>query len=192
MKKEIPFIYVVIALSLLVIIFGSYYLLYSKGGMTGHATTSSQWGNLSVGVQTAMACTWSAATLNVSFGSALDPGTVANASANYFSEDNSSGYNVTVSTLSTHTANVTITGKDLYSGANFINVSNVTWRSNSTALNGSDMVYANSRPLNASAYNVFSGLAIGGNGSFRFWLNISSNVIAGTYVGNYTMTCIEA
>jgi hypothetical protein len=163
-------------------------------GMTGFATA--QVGNLTASVATYISCTWSDEALAVSFGSNLNPGTNdINATNNYAGVGNGTSYNVTVDTLSNVKANVTVKGADLISGVNAIAVGNVTWQSNSTAANGTNMVPTGSIAL-TTAYDttnkIASNLAIGSTSHYRYWIDIPSGQVAGSYVGNYTMQCQQA
>ncbi len=186
--------YYLIVLAVVVLALGIYYVSYSKQpSVTGFATSNSQLGNLSVGVQTYMACTWSAATLNVSFGTSLNPGTNdTNATANYNQAGEGSGYNVTVDSLSTSAANITILGNDLCSGANLIEVGNVTYQSNSTNLSGDNMVPSGSTAITDSAVVMIQDEPIDSTAWYRLWLDIPIDTVAGDYVGNYTLQCEEA
>lgn len=187
---------VLIVIILLVI--GGYFL-FSDAEITGRATTDSQVGNLSASIQTLIACTWSDVSLSVSFGSNLDPGTndlnATNNTNNNAGADNNTYYNVTVDTLSNQIANITIRGDHLISGANTIGVGNVSWASNSTAANGTNMVAASSNEL-LIAYDdtnqVAGDEAIGSTVYYRLWLDVPSGQVAGTYAGNYTMQCEAA
>lgn len=178
--------------------FGVIFLLQqnSPSFLTGFATA--QVGNLSAGVATYLSCTWSDPSLAISFGSNLNPGTAAiNASLNYNSTlpGNISQYNVTVDTLSNVQANITIRGDHLLSGANIIGITNVTWASNITAPNGTNMISPNGVILTGS-YNtatpVGANRPVASQTFFRMWLSIPNGAVAGTYVGNYTMQCAQA
>jgi len=191
MKKSWYYL-IVIAVVFLIIIF--YSVSYSKPLMiTGFATTDSQLGNLSVGVQTYMACTWSVNTLNVSFGTSLSPGqNDTNATGNYDQAGNGTAYNVTVDLLSTSNADITITGNNLTDGANIINIENVTWQSNTTAANGTNMVPDGSTSINVSEVDIITNEPTNSTVWYRLWIDIPNNTVAGTYEGNYTLKCAEA
>lgn len=175
----------------LVVIF--YSVSYSKPLMiTGFVASDSQLGNLSVGVQTYMVCVWSSVTLNVSFGTSLNPGqNDTNATANYNQVGDGTGYNVTVDILSTSNADISITGNNLTDGANIINIQNVTWQSNSTAANGTNMVPAGSTSVNSSEVDISFNEPTNSTVWYRLWLDIPDNTVAGNYVGNYTLKCEE-
>jgi hypothetical protein len=170
-----------------------YYLI--KNSITGYAITDAQVGNLSVGVQTYVACVWSDDTLSVSFGSELDPGqSDINATENYALGGDGTAYNVSSSLLSNVNVDIKIKGADLVSGANRIGVGNVTWASASEA-NGAGLVPASSFAL-LTDYDEVNKLAtnlVAGDASyFRFWIDIPSGQVAGTYVGNFTQLCEQA
>src|SRR3989338_7644886 len=107
-------------------------------GITGLATSASQRGNFSATISTYVACTWSNAALDVSFGTSLDPSsTDINGTGNYeFTSGpttNGTMYNLTVDTLTNVPVNVQMLGSDLTSGSNTITVGNITWSSSSTS-----------------------------------------------------------
>lgn len=166
------------------------YVLFLPVDFTGYATTDAQTGNLTVGVQTYMACTWSNPAITVDFGSSLDPGTNdINASANNMGAD--TGYNITVSALSTASADITISGNDLIDGANIILVENVTYQTGTTASDAA-MVPSGSASINETAMEMFINKAPGTVNHYRMWIDIPSEVVAGSYQGNYTLTCAQA
>lgn len=197
MKRErtVSFIFIIIAA---IILFGLIYLLFQipEIGITGYATTDFQLGNLTVGVQTYIACTWSSSTLNVSFGTSLDPGsTGVNASQNYImdgSPNNGTGYNVTVDVLSTAAADMTITGDDLIYSGNVLGIGNVSYASNSTDFNGTNMIYSGSTNITGSPVDIITNEAVGSTAWYRLWIDLPAGVVAGNYVGNYTIQCEEA
>ena len=160
--------------------------------ITTYATTDSQTGNLTVGVQTYMACTWSDVALNVSFGESLNPGTDDyNATENYNCTIalNGSCYNVTVSSLSTANADVLISGMDLVYSANTLKIGNVTYQANTTFANGSNMVPTGSTAITGTPTAIFSNEPINSSAWYRLWIDLPASTVAGTYVGNYTLTC---
>lgn len=147
---------------------------------------------MSASVQTYMACTWSDSTLNVDFGSLLNPGTNDIEATDNDVLSPGTGYNVTVSSLSTSNANITILGNDLIDGANNIGVGNVTYASSSSSASDAGMVAGSSTPITGAAVNVDSGVSPGTTEHMRFWLDIPTGIVAGDYVGNYTIECTEA
>jgi hypothetical protein len=163
---------------------------------SGFATSDSQLGNLSAGVQTFVTCTWSDSALDVSFGSNLNPGdSDLNATQNYILEnggENGTGYNVSVGDLTTANVNITILGSDLVDGSNLIGIGNVTWASNETANNGTNMIPGSSTSVTGSAVNIASNVAPSSSVHYRFWLDIPSGIVQGSYEGNYTVECAEA
>lgn len=188
--------YAITLLIVLVLAFGVYFVIYlNSQKITGYATSDSQLGNLSVGIQTYMACTWSNEALDVQFGSNLDPDAVnVNATGNYNLTGNpwnGTQYNVTVDILSTSAANVTVYGDSLRDGVNFIDVQNVSYYYNMTYDNASQMIAASSVVLTDTDALMKSNIAAGNTLHYRWWLDIPATAVAGTYVGNYTMTCIE-
>ena len=160
--------------------------------ITGAAT--SQVGNFTAAVQTYISCTWSDSSLNVSFGSSLNPNTNdINASLNYVvAAANITWYNVTVDTLSNVVGNITVQGADFISGANRLGITNITWASNTTNSSGVNMQASSSTVLTTS-YDIANVVAlnepIGSTAWFRFWLDVPSGQLSGTYNGNYTMQC---
>lgn len=162
-------------------------------GITG---MSSQVGDFTAGVQTSISCTWSNAALTVSYGTSLDPGSSdINATGNYNTTGSGTDYNVTNDILSNDEVNITVKGESFTSGANTIKVGNTTWASNSTSDAGANMLPGSSIELTTTyntANETATNLAIGSIAYYRFWLDIPSNQVAGTYSGNYTMLCQAA
>ncbi|HLC86302.1 MAG TPA: hypothetical protein VJG30_03385 [Candidatus Nanoarchaeia archaeon] len=118
------------------------------GKITGAATSTV--GNFTANVVSGIACTWSNAALNVSFGGglaqSLTQGAVYNASKNYegyiggglqILGHNWTLYNVTADSTNTDSVNITMSGRHLQSGANILGITNVTWMSNQTNGNAS-------------------------------------------------------
>ncbi len=201
MKKAGSHIYFLVLLIAAVTLFSTFYFqektFQDSDMITGFA--SSQVGNLSATVSTYLACTWSNAALNITFNGTLNPGdTDQNATQNYnFSTPatNGSSYNVTVDSLSNVQANITVLGASLTSGANILGVGNVTWDSNTTDSNSTLMAASGSIVLTTSydtVNKVASNEPIGSTVWFRFWLDIPTVQLAGSYVGNYTMSCDQA
>lgn len=162
--------------------------------ITGYATSDSQVGNLSASIQTYMACTWSDETLDVSFGSLLNPGTNdVNATQNYAGTDGGTLYNVSVDALSTANADILIKGNSMVDGANEIGVGNITWASSTTsASDNASMNPASSTSLTVSDTTLATSISPESNAHYRFWLDIPIGTVAGNYIGNYTITCQEA
>ena len=162
--------------------------------VTGYAT--SQNGNLTATISTYISCTWTNAALNISFGLNLNPSdTDVNATQNFGTYSNGTSYNATVDTLTNVNVNFTVAGSNLVSGTNIIGIGNVTWQSNTTANNGTNMLGTNSIILSASQNTtnpVGGNLAAGSSTHFRFWLDVPAAQTAGAYSGNYTMQCIQA
>lgn len=170
----------------------SVFFIVDNSKLTGHATTDSQVGNLTASVQTYMACTWSDSSLNVDFGSLLNPGTNnIDATENYI-QVNGTGYNVTVSPLTTALANITIVGNDLVDAAKVIGIDNVTYAVNSSDNDGANMIPGSSVPITGAATNIDSDVSPGTTEHYRFWLDVPTGTVAGNYVGNYTIECKEA
>jgi hypothetical protein len=172
------------------------YGYWGKPTLTGFAT--SQIGNFSANVATYLACTWSDPALSITFGSNLNPGDLdinATGNQNVTYVGNYSMYNVTVSTISNVQANITMLGADFVSGSNLIGVNNITWASNSTQGNATNLVPSSSTQLNIS-YNQQQKVAvaesIGSTVWYRFWLDIPNGSIAGSYTSNYTQLCSQA
>ncbi len=164
--------------------------------ITGMATTASQVGNLSVSVATYVACTWTDDSLTVSFGTNLDPSTVVNATKNYnITTNNGTNYFVNNSMLSNVQVNISIRGTDLTSGANVLGVGNITWKSNITISNSTQMIPANDIDLTAAydtANHIASFLPRGSAAYFRLWLAVPASQTAGSYNGTYTQLCEQA
>jgi len=206
MKKEILINDTIIAVFILIVTFISFFYYYTEHAssqISGAAT--SQVGNLSANIQTYISCTWSSPALNVSFGATLNPGdTNVNATRNYnetstnASYDNATSYNVTVDTLSNVAGNITVLGADLMASANVFGVTNISWQSNTTANNGSNM----NGTANTTSYvlqysydlvnKVAVAEAVGSTVWYRFWMDVPSAQVAGVYTGNYTMQCTQA
>lgn len=185
-------VYIAISASVLILAVLLIVSFFSNESLTGHATVDSQVGNLSADVQTYVACTWSAASLAVDFGSLLNPGTDdINATENDMLSPGT-GYNVTVDSLTTSNVNITISGNDLADGGNVIAVGNITWAANETDSDGINLVPGSSTSLTSSDVNLASDIAPDNTAHYRFWLDIPSQIVAGNYEGNYTMTCEEA
>ena len=117
--------------------------------ITGAATSTV--GNLTANVVTAVACTWSNAALNVSFGEgiaqSLSQGSIYNASKNYEGYIGAGAqnaginwtlYNVTADVTNTDSINISIKGSHLLIGINTLGISNVTWMTNETNGNATD------------------------------------------------------
>lgn len=194
--NNLVLVFALLIVSLLLLYFTPSLLPEEGNAITGFA--ASQVGNLSVGVATYIACTWSNPALTVSFGSSLNPGTNdTNASNNYAGLFGATFYNVTVDTLSNVQANITMKGEDFISGANKIAISNVSWTSNSSYDNdnGSNMKIASAVAL-TNIFNNNTPIAayepIGSTAWFRFWIDVPASTVAGTYLGNYTQQCITA
>ncbi len=186
----------------------SFFVLYGflpQLSVTGLATTATQVGNLTVGVQTFIACTWANNDFNISFGDNINPGTNDyNASHNFDYPNTSLGsaqdlnngtsYNISIDSTTNVQTNVTIKGLHFLSGANIIGIGNVTWAGNTTRANGTNMLPSTSNILSLS-YNatvpVGSLLNAGGTAWFRFWLDVPAGATAGQYSGNFTQQCSQ-
>jgi len=185
-RKSIYYISIGIFIALIIFIFSS------GSDLTGHATSDSQVGNLSAGVQTYMACVWSSPTLNIDFGNSLNPGTSdINGTDNYIMSPGT-GYNVTVSGISTSNANITILGNDLVDGANVIGVGNITWQASTTSNIDAALVPTGSNPITGAVVDIATNIAPSSATYYRFWMDVPSDSVAGNYVGNYTIECKEA
>ena len=175
----------------LVVVFLILYYVPNQSVFTGHATTDAQSGNLSASVQTYVSCSWSSSSLDVDFGSLLNPGDEdVNATGNNMG--GSTEYNVSVGALTTSDINITISGNDLVDGGNVIAVGNITWAANETDANGANLVPASSTSLTESSVILASYVPSEDTVHYRFWLDVPLGSVAGNYVGNYTMQCEEA
>ena len=188
--------YVRILLILIIVIAVCAIYFFAGPGYTGMASTSSQLGNFSVGISTFVSCVWSDAGTAVSFGTNLDPGmNGVNATLNYDLTGNGTAYNVTNSGLSNVEVNITIKGQSLVSSANIIGIGNITWQSNSTIANGSNMIVTNAIALGTdydTTNKVGASIAKSSTVHYRFWITIPNLTVAGDYRGNYTMQCSQA
>jgi len=117
-------------------------------GLNGSRSVSS---SVTISNPSAIACTWSNAALNVSFGNglsqSLSQGVVYNASKNFEGYIGSSSqnaginwslYNVTADNTNTADVNISIMGSHLLSGINTLGIGNITWMSNESNGNGTD------------------------------------------------------
>jgi hypothetical protein len=189
--------YMVLLLAVVIVALGVTFLIShdSPPVITGFAT--SQVGNLSANIATYISCTWSNDALAISFGSNLNPGTYdINATQNFnLTTFNNTFYNVTVDTFSNVAANITVKGENLVSGGNVIGVTNITWASNGTNANGTNMISSNGIVLNTT-FNIGNAVGVargvGSTTHFRFWVDIPNGTVAGSYTGNYTMQCSGA
>ncbi|MBI5391834.1 hypothetical protein HZB00_02410 [Candidatus Woesearchaeota archaeon] len=171
-------------------------------------------GNFTVSLVSTIACTWSDAAINITFGtpgSTITQGNTLNASRNYnYSTDgagsasNGSDYNVTAAATNTVKVNITLAGQSLLetAGGNVLNITNISWGSNTTTANSTggtaldNMTYPGV-PFNSSfqgdtSHHVATLEPAGSSVWFRFWLAVNSNQAAGLYRGNYTMTCSDS
>jgi len=146
--------YISIVLLLIIFITLGFILGYTLfnddyNSITGAATSTV--GNLTANVVTAVACTWSNAALNVSFGEgisqSLSQGPVYNASKNFEGYIgggaqnvgiNWTHYNITADITNTDSINISIKGQHLLIGINTLGVGNITWMSNESNGNGTD------------------------------------------------------
>jgi len=151
-------------------------------------------GNLSVSVETLIACTFSDDAFNVEFG-LVDPGTTGNnATENYNPPPTGqTNYNITVDSLSTVDVNITIKGTDLIDQPNLIGVTNVSWQANATK-DSSSMIYdaASLKRLNTDfdqVDKIGAEVVPGATRFWRMWIDVPSLTVAGNYSGNYTLRC---
>src|SRR3989344_5356293 len=180
---------------------------------------------------TAISCIWSDAALNISFGEglsqSLSQGVIYNASKNFEGYIGGSNqnvginwthYNVTADSTNTAPVNITIKGDHLLSGSNVLGITNITWMTNETNGNATDVsgelwnftyLGKNVKDSNFEGFNLtlikdgdpklavrnrnFSNqLTAGSSMWYRFWLHVPTAQIQGSYVGNYTMECSAA
>ncbi len=117
-------------------------------GLNGSRVISS---NVTITQATSIACTWSNAALNVSFGQGLSQsltqGSIYNASKNFEGYTgggaqntgiNWTHYNVTADSTNTAPINITIKADHLTSGTNVIGIGNITWMTNESNGNATD------------------------------------------------------
>ena len=178
------------------LVFGIFVGYYGFGGpsITGLAGLSESSGNLSVSVETLIACTFSDDAFSVEFGT-VDPGTTGNnATENYNPPPSGqTNYNITVASLSTVNVNVTVKGTNLIDQSNLIGVTNVSWQANATK-DSLSMIYASSslKRLNTEFDQVDKiGVEVvpGDTRFWRMWIDVPSLTVAGNYSGNYTLRC---
>jgi len=191
MTKDRTRIYYII-IGLLLVVALLIFTFSSNTDLTGYAITDSQVGNLSAGVQTYMACVWSTPTLNIDFGNSLNPGASDINGTDNYAMSPGTGYNVTVSGLSTANANITILGNDLIDGANIIGVGNITWQASTTSATDAALVPAGSNSITGAAVDIAANIAPSSATYYRFWMDVPSSSVAGNYIGNYTIECGEA
>jgi hypothetical protein len=133
-----------------------------------------------------------------SFGSGVIPGTNVNGTLNYAGTGSSTLYNV--SNSGNVNENVTQFGTNMSCitpgcSGDYIDVSNISWKSSMTLANDTSMIYANGIKMIATEDTV-NKVAINmmpDNVSwYRQWLSLRSNQGGGTYNGTYTQVCIQA
>lgn len=152
-------------------------------------------GNITVGIQTYVACVWSANMSVIDFGVELTPGQVYNATGNYAGSYDWTLYNVTVSLASNVEANFTLYGMDLVRTVPtiaVIGIGNVTWWYNMTEGNSTSLIYANSQPVPTAETTILGFVPVGDTAHVRWWLGIPTGQEAGDYQGNYTWGCISS
>jgi parallel beta-helix repeat protein len=133
-----------------------------------------------------------------SFGSTVIPGTAVNGTLNFADANNGTMYNI--SNTGNVNENITQLGTNMtcISGGcsgDYIDVSNMSWKSNITASNGTDMIYTNKIKMTATydlANPVASNLPPYNISWYRQWLATRSNQGGGSYNGTYTQQCIES
>ncbi len=149
-------------------------------------------GNFTVNIGNSISCTVSNAALNISFGTSLSTNKNYNASQNYGYRSEGTAYNITNDIISTNSINVTIKGSHFVSGSHVLDISNVSWASNESVPNGTNLLYPGFANLttNFDTDHPVITLASPGNTTwYRLWVHIPTSQDAGSYGGNYTLQC---
>ncbi|MBI5391836.1 hypothetical protein HZB00_02420 [Candidatus Woesearchaeota archaeon] len=182
MQKAVIFLYLSLFL-VLGFLLGLFSIHY-----TGHQTFV---GNFTVNVVSTVSCTVSTDGMNVSFGSNLEDGEVYNATKNYNYRTVGTSYNITNDQTSTTTMNVSIKGIDFISDSLVLKIGNLSWASNDTSPNGTNLLFPGMANLSTSysSLNLASDLSAGSTAWYRFWIRIPDNQPGGSYQGNYTLLC---
>ena len=167
-------------------------LLFVGNNFTGY--DSAQLSNLTANIVSAIACTFSNDALNVSFGDAITAGSNYNASKNFVDLHTNTWYNITIDITSSSNLNVSIKGTNFISGSNSVGIGNVSWSSNTTSSNGSNMVFPGNANISNSydVNNLIASDAVSGSVAYyRMWLRLPSGTSGGQYSGTYTLRCTE-
>ena len=179
---------VIIILILLVMVF----VFNNTYKFTGNDTA--QLSNLTANIVTAVACTFSNDALNVSFGDAITAGSNYNATKNFVDLSNNTWYNITVDITSSNNVNISIKGTNFMSGNNIVGIGNVSWSSNTTSPNGSNMLFTGTPQIRTS-YDVNNLISAGEPSEstvwYRLWLGLPVGTSGGQYSGTYTLRCTE-
>ena len=133
-----------------------------------------------------------------SFGSGVTPGTAVNGTSNYAGPSSGTLYNV--SNTGNVNENMTQSGTNMSCisagcPGDYIDVSNISWKSSTTSANDTSMIYANGIKMTAAydtANPVASYLPPTNVAWYRQWLTSRSKQGGGTYNGTYTQNCIQA
>jgi hypothetical protein len=169
------------------------FLLGQTVRLTGYNT---QTGNFTANVVTGLACTFSDDALNVSFGDNVTLGASHNATKNFVDNHNYTNYNITADSSNSGNANITIKGSNFVTSGSTLGVGNVSWASNITDSNGTNMVFPGTAEIITDSYDTTNLIAenIGADttASYRMWLTVPSSLTAGQYKGNYSLRCFEA
>ena len=132
--------------------------------------------------------------MNVSFGDAITSGSNYNASKNFMDLYGNTWYNITIDITSSSNVNVSIKGTDFVSGSNSVGVGNVSWSSNITSPNGTNMIFPGEANISI-LYNlnnlIASNAQSGSVAYYRIWLRLPSLTSGGQYSGTYTLRCTE-
>lgn len=159
--------------------------------MTGYQV---QTGNFTANVISAVACTFSTDALNVSFGDRITSNSNYNATKNFFDGRNHTLYNVTADSTNTVDTNISIKGNHFVSGSGTFGIGNISWTSNTSQANGTNMLYPGTANISTS-YDTTNLIAIsltaGSTVWYRMWLRLPSGTQEGQYKGNYTLRCLE-
>ena len=151
-------------------------------------------------VTTSVACDISV--LNISFGSNVNPFVALNynATANYVGFGNGTLYNITSSSnvpvnITHRATNMSCTAGECTTSSDYISAENISWTSNATIANGSNLLYANRIAMQGAfdnANNIASNMSSTSTAWLRFWLAIRGDQGGGNYTGTYTARCVQA
>jgi len=128
----------------------------------------------------------------------INPGDIVNASLNYAGTGNGTKYNIT--TTSNIDVNITHKGENLTCqsptcGDDIVPVQNISWQSNITSANGTNMKYINGIDLQPD-YDTTNPIATDFPPSstvhLRYWLRTRYNQGGGNYNGTYTIKCEQS
>src|SRR3989338_4642820 len=109
-----------------------------------------QTGNFTAYVISGVACTFSNDALNITFGDSIEAGSAYNATKNFVGNRDYSYYNVTADSANTVDMNITIRGLHFLSGNKVVGIGNVSWSSNTTDANSTNMKFPGTATISIS------------------------------------------